>query len=159
MRRQIEVALVAVVAAMVGAVAYHAVDTWPSAAETPQPPTISIAPTTFRINGDTIRIYGEPIRINDDPLPLTFEVTGTGQVDVTYSPDASGTTTHTRVTAPWKTTVQAPPHIGANAVTLTARTTSTQAGATVTCRIVITEFTGIPFAEDTDSGPHAEANC
>jgi hypothetical protein len=159
MRRQIELAFVAVVAAMVGAGAYHVVDTWPHASGTPQPQTVSIAPTTFRISGETIRIYGEPLRIYDDPLPLTFEVTGTGQVDVTYSPDASGKITRARVTAPWQMTVQTPPHLPASAVTLTARTTSRQADAIVTCRIIGAQFTGTAFAEDTDSGPHAVANC
>ncbi|SNY47349.1 hypothetical protein [Paractinoplanes atraurantiacus] len=152
MRRQIEVALVAVVAALVGAAAYHAVDTWPRAAETPQPQTISIPAATFRISA-------EAIRIDVNPLPLTFEVTGTGPIDVTYSPDATGRTTHARVKAPWKVTVQAPPYIPANAVTLTARTTSAQDDAVVTCRIVTTEFGGTALGDDTASGPHAVANC
>ncbi|XVU29534.1 hypothetical protein ACQPZJ_21395 [Actinoplanes sp. CA-054009] len=154
MRRQIELALVAVVAVMVGAVAYHAVDTWPHTAEPPQPQTISIAPTTFRISGEAIRV---PIDV--DPWPVTFEVTGTGPVDVTYSPDANGRTTHARVTAPWKVTVQAPPYVPASAVRLTAETTSTQADAVVTCRIVSTELAGTAFAEDKTSGPHAVATC
>jgi hypothetical protein len=152
MRRQIEVALVAVVAATVGAVAYHIADRWPLAAETPDSQTVSVAPTSLRISGVTIRI-------DDDPLLLTFEVTGTGQVDVTYSPDASGKTSRARVTAPWQVTVPAPPRIPANAVTLIARTTSEQADAIVTCRIGTTEFAGTAFAEDTGAGPHAVAHC
>ncbi|XVV15793.1 hypothetical protein ACQP2X_16035 [Actinoplanes sp. CA-131856] len=159
MRRQIEVALVAVVAALVGAVGYHVVDTWPHAAETPQPTTISIPPTTFRVSGEAIRVYGEPIPLDGGPLPLTFEVTGTGQVDVTYSPDANGKTTQARVTAPWKVTVHAPPHMPASALSLTARTTSKQADAVVTCRIVSPEFPGTALAEDKGSGPQAAANC
>ncbi|MFF5076320.1 hypothetical protein ACFY36_04665 [Actinoplanes sp. NPDC000266] len=55
--------------------------------------------------------------------------------------------------------MQAPPHMPASALALTARTTGKQADAVVTCRIVSTEFPGTASAEDTDSGPHAVVNC
>jgi hypothetical protein len=155
MRRQIELAIVAVVAAVVGALAYHIVAWWPH-------PVVyhsggsTAPPTSFKINGQEVQIH-----VDNDPLPLTFEVTGSGEADVTYAPGPDGTEVHTRVTTPWKVTVMAPAHIPARDVKMSATTTSDRDDAEITCRIGIAEaeFTGVPMSEDVAYGPHAVADC
>jgi hypothetical protein len=157
MRRKFELAIVAVVAALVGALAYYIVGAWPNSSprsfSASSPTTF---PTSFEIDGLSVRIDSD-----DSPLPITFQVTGSGEVDVTYFPGPDGKTTQARVRAPWQVTVQAPPHIPANTITLLAAATSDRQDTEVACRIVSAdpESAGIALYEDTASGPHAVANC
>ncbi|GAA4591002.1 hypothetical protein BJY16_000131 [Actinoplanes octamycinicus] len=157
MRRQIELAVVAVVAAVVGALIHHIAYRWPGA----HSETISIPAATFRISGGPVSISGGGIEIDDSPMPIVFEVTGTGEADVTYSPGPNGTTAYARVKTPWKETVMVPGNIPARDITLLAISASARADAEITCRIGVagTEFAGVAMAEDTGYGPHAAADC
>jgi hypothetical protein len=95
MRRPLELALVALVAGVVGVVAYRVVGDRPHAsAAAPEPGVISIPAASFRISGT--------FPVDENPLPLTFEVTGGGEVDVTYFPGPGGETIKARVTTPWQ---------------------------------------------------------
>ncbi|GLW32851.1 hypothetical protein [Actinoplanes regularis] len=163
MRRRLELSLVALTAVAVSAIAYHTVEAWPG-----QPQTVTATrspgpdyPHTLELRINASSSLTVEVVDGDEPLPLTFEVTGGGEVDVAYFPGPGGAEVRTRVKTPWTETVQAPPHIAANAITLTATATADSPDATVACRVSSSEAGPLspPLFEDEAYGTHAVARC
>jgi hypothetical protein len=151
MRRRLELALAVLVAIAVSMIAYHIVNAWPRTRTVTATATAAMPP-----NPALVQILADL----DKPLPLTFEVTGGEEVDVTYFPGPGGTKVRARVRTPWTVTVQASGHIAANVIALTATATTDRTDAAVACRIFSSEFGHtVPLFEDEAYGPHAIARC
>jgi hypothetical protein len=104
---------------------------------------MSIPAERFRLNGTTV------------VLPLTLEVSGDGDADITYAPVLGKPSTRITAATPWTKTLEVSsgdPLVGM----LTARTSSTSQNATITCRIKIAEAL---VEAKTAHGPHALAKC
>ncbi|MEU4240507.1 MmpS family transport accessory protein [Actinoplanes sp. NPDC026619] len=101
-------------------------------------PSASPSPNTFKLQ--------------DAPIPVQLEVSGSGTAEISYGPPAARIT----ATLPWSQTVDAPQSDLVLGTTLTARSTSTGAKATITCRI---SLGGATIEEKTAHGPLAVADC
>jgi len=100
----------------------------------------------------SVVIPAASFRLENAPIPVQLEVLGDGPAQITYGPPAARLTAAT----PWTTTIDSSPSDVVLATTLTARTTSTSADATITCRITVGRTT---LLERTGRGPHAIADC
>ncbi|MFD0521638.1 MmpS family transport accessory protein [Paractinoplanes durhamensis] len=110
------------------------------------------APKAPAAGASAMVIPAASFRLENAPIPVDLEVTGDGKAEITYGSPA----VKVKAATPWKKTVDSQSSDVMLTIMLIARTSSTKADATITCRVSVG---GVTMREKTAHGPGAVADC